>query len=35
MRERAIERGRVENEEKWVREGDEKQIEKSHVRLRD
>jgi hypothetical protein len=35
MKEREVERGRVEIEEKWVREKDEEQIEKSHVRLRD
>jgi hypothetical protein len=35
MRERGVERGRVEKEEKWVREEDEEQIEKNHVRLRE
>jgi hypothetical protein len=35
MRKREVERGRIEKEEKWIREEDEEQIEKSHVRLRD
>jgi hypothetical protein len=35
MREMEVERGRVEKDEKWVREEDEEQIQKSHVRLRD
>jgi hypothetical protein len=35
MRENEVERGRIEKEEKWIREEDEEQIEKSHVRLRD